>query len=195
MPPAESLRGLGPLTQKHLRGLVLSFLENPTSGTVNHPLFFITWVTGTVGAAIAEMNMLLMINVHGSETFQQPRNFPKQMLEHSFVLNRITCAGSTQAHPTGQKLPPAPLDGQHLSEWREAADYAATTLAVLAGIVDLETSSFKSPLLGGFRMVDQPPTCAPLQFYLGCFAHGKLILACMILCVCMQHRGGPVGGG
>jgi hypothetical protein len=94
------------------------------------------------------MTAVLAINVHGPEYFQQPKKFPQQMLDRSLVLDRITIVGIAQVQPsTGQWLPPSPLDWQHLNEWRETADYAATTLAMLAGIVGME-AGFGSPLLG-----------------------------------------------
>jgi hypothetical protein len=149
MPPAESLRGLGPLTQKHLRSLMLCFLEVPAGGTSVTPLYIHQLFANTVCASIKLMNMLLVVNVHGSDTFQKPKKFSQQVLEASLVLKCVSDAASTLLHPsTAEMLPPSPLDEQHLKEWRETADYAATTLVMLAGMVDLETS-FKSPLLGG----------------------------------------------
>jgi hypothetical protein len=127
---------------------VLSFIENPSGGKCLSPLAIISLMSETVGSAIQLMNRVLATNVHGPDYFQQPKKFPQQMLDRGFVLNCITTAGETHVQPaTGQLLPPSPLDGQHLNEWRETADYAATTLSMLAGIVDLETGSF-SPLLG-----------------------------------------------
>jgi hypothetical protein len=152
MPPAESLRGLGLLTQKHLRGLVLSFLENPKGDDILLPLAITQVVTNAVGASIQWMNRVLLINVHGPGVLQQPKEFPQQVLKRSFLLRCITTAGTFQMEPsTRQLLPPSPVNGQHLNEWRETADYSATTLAMLAGIVDLETG-FKSPLLGEIQM-------------------------------------------
>jgi hypothetical protein len=145
---ADSSRGLGPWTQKHLRGLTLSFLEHPSGGQIVTPLTHIQFVAQTAGLIIHVMLKVLAITVHGSGVYQQPKNFPKQMLERSIVLDRMTTAATYLMHPSiGQLLPPSPLHGQHLNEWRETADYAATTLAVLAGTVDLETG-FTSPLLG-----------------------------------------------
>jgi hypothetical protein len=151
MPPAESLRGLGLLAQKQVHGMVLTFLENPSGGNCVDPLSVLRVVAGAVGSSISMMNMVLAINVHGSGFFQQPQEFPQQMLDRSIVLKRTTTSGAFQADPcVSHILPPSPLDGQHLDEWREAADYAATRLSMLAAIVDLE-ATFKSPLLGGWK--------------------------------------------
>jgi hypothetical protein len=131
---------------------VLSFIENPSGGKCLSPLAIISLMSETVGSAIQLMNRVLATNVHGPDYFQQPKKFPQQMLDRGFVLNCITTSGDSLLHPsTGQLLPPSPLDGQHLNEWREAADYAATTLSMLAGFIDLDTG-FKSPLLGGCRV-------------------------------------------
>jgi hypothetical protein len=129
---------------------MMSFLENASgSRLVAHPANLNRLVADAVRSIIQYMNMVLAVNVHGSDVFQKPISFPKQMLHSSFVLECITSTAAAGVHPgTGQLLPPSPLDGQHLNEWRETADYAATTLSLVAGIVDLETG-FKSPLLGG----------------------------------------------
>jgi hypothetical protein len=130
---------------------MLSFYENPSDVNVivSEPAALIHAVAETVSSAIEELSMVLAVNVHGQRIFQQPKQFPKQMLERSGVLYDITRAGLFRVDSVLRELlPPSPLDGQHLNEWRETADYAATTLAVLAGIVDLETG-FHSPLLGG----------------------------------------------
>jgi hypothetical protein len=151
MPSAESLRGLGPMTQKHLRGLMLSFFEDP-SNCVGDPAGLMHMVAETVGSAVQQVSAALAVNVHGRHTFLQPKRFPGRMLHRSHVLYQITSAGTAHARaPNGELLPPSPLDGQHLIEWRETADYAATTLSMVAGIVDLETG-FKSPLLGGSKI-------------------------------------------
>jgi hypothetical protein len=141
MPPAESLRGLGPLTQKHLRGLVLLFLGHPTGDDFFNPLALMRMLAHTVATTNQMMNRVLVVNVHGPGFFQHPKEFPKQMLDRSFLLKCITSG------PHEVLLPASPLDWQHFNEWREAADYAATTLSMLAGIIDLE-AGFKSPLLG-----------------------------------------------
>jgi hypothetical protein len=128
---------------------MLSFLANPQGGLIGH---LNRQVSQMIGSAIQLTTTNLAVNVHGSDFYQQPRNFPKQMRDRSTVLNNITSAG---AHPvracTEQSLPSSPLDRQHLNKWREAADYAATLQAVIAGTVGLETG-FKSPLLGGSKL-------------------------------------------
>jgi hypothetical protein len=129
---------------------VLSFLLNPSSDSAAKLTEMVAW---TAGRAIHMMTRVLAVKVHGSGFFQQPRNFPKQVLDHSIVLGCITSAATHLMRPdTGQLLPPSPLDEQHLNEWRETADYAATILALLGGVVGLETG-FLSPLLGESRLL------------------------------------------
>jgi hypothetical protein len=94
------------------------------------------------------MNNVLAINVHGAQIFQEPKQFPKAMRKDSMVLRQLVECAEKHMHPLARLLlPPSDSDWQHLSEWRATADYAATTLSMVAGIVDLETG-FKSPLLG-----------------------------------------------
>jgi hypothetical protein len=123
MPLAESLRRLGPLTQKHLHGLLLSFLQKPSGDTYLDPLKCMQRVAQTADAPIQLMYTVLAINVHGQSFFQQPKKFPRQMRGLNIVLDGITSGGALQVNPnTRQTLPPSPLDGQHLKEWRETAD-------------------------------------------------------------------------
>jgi hypothetical protein len=131
---------------------MLSFLEDPVENDLVDPLSFVQLMSSTVGITIQPMITVLAINVHGADVFEEPKKFPKHML--NIVLKHITTAGKAHAHPkTALMLPPSPLDGQHLEEWKEAADYAATTLAMVVGIVDIETG-FKSPFnLAGERQL------------------------------------------
>jgi hypothetical protein len=112
-------------------------------------VYLIQLVAQAVGSALRLIPMALAINVHGPHIFQQPKNFPQQMLDRSAVLRCLTRAANAHVHPfSATLLPPSPLDEQHLDEWKETADYAVNILALLAGIVDLETG-FRSPLIGG----------------------------------------------
>jgi hypothetical protein len=168
-------------------------------------------VSNVVGSALSMMNTVLAINVHGSDIFQQPKQFPKQVLDRSFLLRCITIAGRIPAQAVmRQLLPPSPLDEQHLDEWREAADYAATTLSMLAGIVGLETG-FKSPLLGESQLAVLVSASVPMcslvilqlcqpQSFLVCIAGVRVMLmftrapacACVLLHVVQERaRRGP----
>jgi hypothetical protein len=131
---------------------MLSVYENPLGvNLATDSVNLISMVAGTVDSVVQLMNTVLAVNVHGQSIFQQPKEFLIPMMERSRVLYDIIKVAVLRVHPsTRQSLPPSPLDSQHLNEWRETADYAATTLAMLAGIVDLETG-FHSPLLGGSK--------------------------------------------
>jgi hypothetical protein len=139
----------------------MTLLENASIGALLPPLDLLQVVTNAVGSSIQLMNRVLAINVHGSDIFQQPKQFPKQVLDRSMVLDRITTAARSQLHPCyRQLLPPSLLDRQHLNEWRETADYGATTLALLGGIFSFETG-FKSPLLGGSQLAQSAASPVP----------------------------------
>jgi hypothetical protein len=111
---------------------MLSFYQNPSSvRLVNGPLTLYQLVADTAGQTIQLMNRVLAVNVHGSHVLEPPLQFPEQMPGLSFVLDCITAAGTTQVNSfTHGLLPTSPLDGRHLNEWRETADYAATTLVM-----------------------------------------------------------------
>jgi hypothetical protein len=130
---------------------MLSFLENPMWELLD-PLTFMQMLSDTTGTAIQLLNKLLLINVQGQDYFLGPRkDYPTHMLDSNIVLGALITAAQAQALPsTALMLPPADSDEQHLQKWRRTADYAAKAMAMVAGIVGLDTG-YQSPLLGGWQ--------------------------------------------
>jgi hypothetical protein len=127
---------------------MLSFLENPT-GELIDPLSVMNLLSAATDSAIRLLTQGLAINVHGQDYFLPLKEYPTHMLDSNMVLGALVSAARNQVHPsTALMLPPAASDEQHLQEWRRTADYAAKAMAMMAGIVDLETG-YESPLLGG----------------------------------------------
>jgi hypothetical protein len=180
--------------------VVLSFLEKYAADAVMNPLALVQAISDIVGGAIVLMNNVLAINALGAQHFQPPKEFPETMPEGSIVLRSILSAAKHRMHPSrALLLPPSDDDWSHLMEWRDTADYAATTLAMVAGIVDMDTG-FKSPLLGESNFGRPPAVLVSVShlvrsrcfcnWSLWCRIHLSLIPPVLGHCL-HAFRGGP----
>jgi hypothetical protein len=131
---------MGPQVERLLHGLVLSWVQSiPKSSSGAQPDRTATLVCDVLMSAVETAVLLLSLNVHGPKCLHTPAFQQREGIQHSVLLAQLVAkTADHSALARRHLLPPAPIDSQHLQEWLQVADYAATALVTMSSVLGLE---------------------------------------------------------